>query len=441
MGKERNIRGKLPDYLTHPLSLAAAAILGITLIAAPVIHISTTKAADKPLATVSEAGAPAPEVQTSRTPAPAVAKMTAAPKTTAAAPEETASAESPAAPKTRLIAFYGNFDEEGYKSLEKNAADIDVLMPMWYHLGSNGKLTFDASHASQVNQIIKAKNPGMKVMPIVNNYDKASESWNAPQVGKLIADPTKRKQIARHIVSTLDKAGYDGVNVDFESFTEKDRGNLVKFMAELYPLARKAGLEVSMDVIVLSKTYDHPNLAKHVDYLIPMMYDEHWKTSAAGPISSAPWFEKTLKRFLAQVPAEKVVVGMGTYSYDWGKAGSRAKSLTYRKAAALAKQSKKPIKLAEPAMNSSFKYKSSDGWRSVWMLDSMSAFNQVSIASKHKVRGYAIWRVGAEDPNLWKVLPNRDKLDRSVAESLGGTGRSIAYDDASKLIVRGRVNP
>lgn len=431
-GKNRFFSGKLPDYFSHPLTIAAAAILGITLIAAPIAVLGAGKASKQVKAPVAEAAAPEavePAVE------PAVAEP--APAAEPAQPV----AEAAPAPKTELIAFYANFDEKGYDSLERNAKDIGTLMPMWYHLGSNGKLTFDDKHAKRVLDIIRRENPDMKVMPIVNNYDKASESWNAPQVGKLIANPSKRRAIAKHIVDTFAAAGYDGINVDFESFTQKDRANLVKFMADLYPLAKKAGLEVSMDVIVLSPTYDHAALAKHVDYLIPMMYDEHWKTSGPGPISSIPWFEKTLKRFIEQVPAEKVVVGMGVYSYDWGKPGQRAKSLTWDDAVRLAEKSGRPIKLTEPRMNSAFRYKSGGLTRDVWMLDAMSAFNQVSVASKQQVRGYAIWRLGAEDPALWNVLPKRDALGGEVAESLEEDGRQIQHDAGRNLITGARMAP
>lgn len=425
--------GRLPEYLADPVILAVAVFLGITIVGAVAAGLMAMNSAPEPVS--AAAGSRIPLVEASETVAPpaAIPAVITEPAPKATVPES--------AKKTELIAFYANFDEEGYNSLENNAANIDVLMPMWYHLGSNGYLTFDDRQAARVAEIIKARNPDMKVMPIVNNYDKATEAWNAPAISKLIENPTNRKVIAQRIVGTIDAAGYDGVNIDFESFTEADRANLVAFMAELYPIAKKAGLEVSMDVIVMSKTYDHAGLAKHVDYLVPMMYDEHWKTSGAGPISSIPWFDKTLKRFLEQVPANKVMVGMGTYSYDWGQPGSRATSLTHKKASALATSQNKAIKLSEPQLNSSFSYSTAGVTRSVWMLDAMSAFNQASVAAKYNVRGYAIWRLGAEDPSLWKVLPHRDALDRTVAESLSGGKRSIIYDDGRNLITGATVNP
>lgn len=416
---------RLPEYLRHPYRLAAALVLGTVLVVAPLMHWNAAKAAEEAARTLSAT----PE-QADAAPVPA------------SAPVQPAATPAPDTDATELVAFYGNFDETGLGSLERNAKDIDVLMPMWYHLGSDGQITFDSSHAARVNEIIARQNPDMKVMPILNNYDKPTEQWNAPAVSAMIADPALRVSIADRIVATFAAAGYEGVNIDFESFTEADRANLVAFMAELYPRAKAAGLEVSMDVIVMSKTYDHAALAQHVDYLVPMMYDEHWKTSPAGPISSIPWFESTLQRFIQQVPAEKVMVGLGTYSYDWSSAGGRAKSLTYAAAMELAGQYQAGLGLGAPQMNSTFSYAGPDGvLRNVWMLDAMSAFNQVSIASRENVRGYAIWRLGAEDPALWNVLPNRDALNRGVAESLVTDKRAVTFDDASALITNAVTMP
>ena len=198
---------------------------------------------------------------------------------------------------------------------------------------------------------------------------------------------------------------------------------------------------VSMDVIVGSKAYDHVALARNVDYMVPMMYDEHWKTSPPGPISSQPWFEKTLKGFYEKVPPEKVVVGLGTYSYDYGASGKRAASLTWADAVALAKEQKAVIELDPKQLNARYSYRDGSTTHNVWMLDSVSAFNQIAAASTTSPRGYAIWRLGAEDPALWNVLPSRDRLDAKVAASLGGTGRTVRYDEARGLIVEERFTP
>ncbi|MGH9883747.1 MAG: polysaccharide deacetylase family protein, partial [Pyrinomonadaceae bacterium] len=40
----------------------------------------------------------------------------------------------------------------------------------------------------------------------------------------------------------------------------------------------------------------------------------------------------------------------------------------------------------------------------VWFLDAVTAYNQMRAASGYKPAGYAIWRLGSEDPSIWSVL-------------------------------------
>jgi spore germination protein YaaH len=356
------------------------------------------------------------------------------------APPKVLSEDPP--PTTELYAFYVNWDDEPYESLAANAQHIDVLVPMWYHVDSDGRLTVDDPvEQAQVLALIKSENPDMKVMPLVNNYDKSRESWNAPAVSKLLRDPERRAEIAEEIVSTYSAAGFDGVNVDFENFTAEDKASLIAFMGELYPRAKEAGLVVSMDVIVAGSAYDHAALAKNVDFMVPMMYDEHWKTSPPGPISSQPWFEKTLQKFYAQVPPEKVVVGLGVYSYDYGRSGARASSLMWKEAVALARQQGATIEFDEQQKNSHYSYSSGGVKHQVWMLDAASAFNQMAYAADTGARGYAFWRLGAEDPALWKVIPERDGLDAAAAASLRAENRTVTFDEESGLVSKHRLQP
>lgn len=427
MPRRRPQNKTLISYLLHPVAVVAFVVLiaGV-LIGAPLL--ARDRSADRGPQTADPTYEAPSDVETE---AP-VARQ-------ADPPAEPPPAEEP---KTELIGFYVNWGEEAYRSLEANADKITVLMPMWYHVDSKGNVTIDnIERQEEAMRLIRERAPQVRVMPLVNNYDKATETWNAPAVSKLLARAEDRKRIARNIVNAMVEGGFAGVNIDFENFTEKDRANLVAFMGELYPLAKDNNLTVSMDVIVGSKAYDHAALAKNVDYMIPMMYDEHWKTSGPGSISGIPWYTKTLRGFWEKVPPEKTVIGIGTYSYDWGKAGQRAASLTWQDARELSQLEKRPITLDPTTLNSRFSYEKNGITRQVWMLDAVSAFNQISSIADRGPRGYAIWRMGAEDPGLWNVLENRDRLDGEVAESLTSSARTIQYDADRRLITGHRIAP
>ena len=436
---------RIPLELRKPI--AAVLVSGLVLAAVspmlPAVAEETlVKGAEKPVAGVASdsiAGGDVAKKVAEKAAAEIAGKPTAAPAnkpagTTAAAPD----AKPAKGPRSEVVGFYVNWDETSYQSLAKNIETLTIVMPEWYHVGGNGRLVpINPEKHGRVLDLIKQKNPDVRVMPIVNNFGGETDP---KMVGKLIAKPAMRKRLAEDIVRTMKARGYHGVNIDFEGLTSADRNNLVAFMRTLYPLAKKADIEVSQDVLASSATYDYKNLAASADYLIPMMYDEHWKTSPSGPVASQGWYDGALKKFISQVPASKVVIAMGTYGYDWS-GGPRAKATTYPKAIAMARSSKQPIKLDPGSLNSTFWYESGGRKHRVWMLDAMSAFNQVKSASKYEPRGYAIWRLGGEDPGLWNVLANRDKLDADVAKSLAGGKRWVQYDAKRGLIVGQRTTP
>ncbi len=344
-------------------------------------------------------------------------------------------------PTSELIGFYVDWDDESYRSLQQHIDDITVLMPMWYHLGNDGHLDAgDPAAQAKALALIRERRPDLPVMPIVNNYDKGTGKWNAPGMAALLRKPAERKRMAREIVDTLSAAGFEGVNIDFEDFEAASRADLVAFMAELYPLARAKGLAVSQDVLVSSAAFDHAALAEHNDYLIPMIYGEHWRTSGPGPIASQAWFEKMYAQMLTQVPADKVVVGLGVYGRNYGTRGENH-SLTWAQATAEARAQKLAIRLDPVQLNPTYRYKVGSDVREAWFLDSAAIFDQVAVASKRRPRGYAIWRMGAEDPATWTVLRSRDSLSESVALSLRSASRTVVYDAAAGMIVSSTVTP
>jgi len=66
--------------------------------------------------------------------------------------------------------------------------------------------------------------------------------------------------------------------------------------------------------------YDYEYFGKKCDAIVLMNYDQHWLTSPPGPIAAQDWFVENLRQVLEVVPAQKIVVGIANYAYDWSTA-------------------------------------------------------------------------------------------------------------------------
>jgi spore germination protein YaaH len=340
---------------------------------------------------------------------------------------------------TRVLGFYTDWDPASYTTLTAHYRDITVLSPGWLLFAADGTLGHDDTSAeAQVNAFIADKHPTFKLEPLVADWDVASDNWDPDALAATLADPAKRDSLAASITAEAQAGGWQGVNIDFESLPGTSRDDLTAFMQVLYGKMHPLGLEVSQDIGVEDDVYDQAALASANDFLVPMFYDQHWGDgNYPGPVAAQPWFLADLKSLLRNVPAGKVVVGMGNYGYNYKRGPGNAPNIYFPDAIALAKKTKKTIKLDSASLNPTFAY----GSHRVWFLDAVTAFNEISAASKYGVSGYAVWKLGGEDPALWRVLHRRDSLSGPVARSLRTSKRSITFNSKRKLITSERIRP
>ena len=70
-------------------------------------------------------------------------------------------------------------------------------------------------------------------------------------------------------------------------------------------------------------------------------------------------------------------------------------------------------------LNTAFSYADAQNrHKKVWLLDAATAFNQVKFALANRPAGIAIWRLGLEDPGVWKVAGRGRSPDAAALSSL-----------------------
>ena len=92
---------------------------------------------------------------------------------------------------------------------------------------------------------------------------------------------------------------------------------MVEFMQELRAKLQPAGYQIAQSVPSDDAvSYDLKALGALNDYIIPMVYDEHYQTSQPGPVASESWFKDQLDTLAKLLPPQKTVIGFGNYGYD-----------------------------------------------------------------------------------------------------------------------------
>jgi cellulose synthase/poly-beta-1,6-N-acetylglucosamine synthase-like glycosyltransferase/peptidoglycan/xylan/chitin deacetylase (PgdA/CDA1 family) len=201
-------------------------------------------------------------------------------------------------------------------------------------------------------------------------------------------------------------------------------------------------MRLTVSVPLFDPAYDIEYIGSVSDAVMIMTYDEHFPASQPGPIASREWFFEAVTEMKQRLPADRIVVVLGAYGYDWQidpKDGPGV-GIGFRDVTQLAQASgSKPI-FEENIEAGHFAYKDAAGaTHDVWFQDALMIWNQVHILRDNKITRMGIWRLGTEDQTLWSFfgfdnLPERpDKLI-----SLPPPSRSFEfYGNGEVMTVRG----
>ena len=299
-----------------------------------------------------------------------------------------------------VFGFYVNWDQASMVSLRLNLNRLTHLVPEWLTL-KNGNGDLDDQSDNDVIRI--ARDAKLPILVEVNNF---RQGWQDADLHRVLNNASARENLIDNIYSNIAEHKFAGVNIDFEQAPERDREKLVSFMQQLQAKLKPAGLILTQSVPTDDQAYDLKRLGAIDDYIVPMVYDEHYQTSDPGPVASEDWFVDQLDRLAKIVPPAKTVIGFGNYGYDW-VIGSRkgAAEVSYGDVIAAAEANKNgSIAWDTNTENPVLRYQNGPNRHEVWFLDAVTALNQVQDISDDGFRGVALWRLGAEDPGMWTVF-------------------------------------
>ncbi|MDS4026173.1 MAG: glycosyltransferase [Candidatus Contendobacter sp.] len=334
------------------------------------------------------------------------------------------------------IGFFVNWDDASMSSLKQNLNSLDLVIAEWLHLAAeDGSLREnDPNRQTLATDYIRVRRPDLSIMPLVNNWN--GHEWEGAKLGRMLANPAARARTIEQLAAYVERHQFAGISIDFEEIPVKAQPDFQRFMAELYTMLHPKNLQVSVNVPASNPAFDYRKLANNADQVILMVYDEHWATGQPGPIASLPWFAKVLRERQRDVPADKTIVAIGNYAYDWEQ-GHPAEERTFEEAALVAKESEGDIHLDQASLNPTFDYADdNDHIHHVWMLDAVTAFNQIVVAQSVRPRGFALWRLGSEDPALWQVFGQSGPLDAARAAQLSDIrfGYGLDYEGQGEVL-------
>src|SRR5258706_469024 len=214
--------------------------------------------------------------------------------------------------------------------------------------------------------------------------------------------------------------------VDFEEMPKQSQKDFSQFISELATDLHASNLKLMVALPAADWDYDYAGIGKSADAVVLMNYDQHWRTSAPGPIAAQDWFVRNIDAILKLVPAQKLVMGIANYAYDWPekagkKAGEQAKVESFQESLVTASESEAEIQFDTDSLNPYYSYSDDHNHvHRVWLLDGVTAYNELRAAQRVGVQGTAIWRLGSEDPSIWPIwdIARPTDADRAKLEDM-----------------------
>jgi spore germination protein YaaH len=235
-------------------------------------------------------------------------------------------------------------------------------------------------------------------------------NWDRELVARVLASPDDRARHIRNLVGLTVEGDYPGLELDYEELAAEDREQLTDFIAELAAVLHEQDKVLSLALHAKlsepgeaagARAQDWAQLGQAADRLVIMTYDHD--PSRRGPIAPIAWTESVLRLALSKIQSSRVLQGIPFYGYDWGSTGDR-EYRTHFEVLALARAHGSPVERDPIDKHLTLRYSEQAVAHEVWIPDGITVEQLAEVGRRVGVGGYAIWRLGGEDPGVWDVI-------------------------------------
>lgn len=304
--------------------------------------------------------------------------------------------------------------------------------------------------SDKTTQIFKnAHNHGTRVVLTVTQMDNDT-------IDAFLSSNDAKQLAVREIIDEVKDRGIDGVNVDFEYVGNPGAEKRESYTDFIAVLSREMKRELpnsrlSISVYALSvrdkKLYDIKELAQYVDRVFMMAYD-FAVTGAENAMPTAPLYGKkqgkyyydvatAVADFTAKMPAEKLILGVPYYGYNYlvvtpkVKAATRSASWRGRPAAQTYAYIQDNLLANKTGWDNegqvgwkAYYVPETGTWRMVFIEDVRSLGIKYDFAKSKNLAGVGMWALGMDHgkTELWSLL--REKFGINIADSRGGEVRN-----------------
>ncbi|HUW65177.1 MAG TPA: glycosyl hydrolase family 18 protein [Spirochaetia bacterium] len=294
-------------------------------------------------------------------------------------------------------------DNASYDSVLKYGGNVDYTVTVSYQVNSDGSL----SGQVPLQGLDQIKSSGSTPLLLINNIgNSGDDAWS---VHAMLTSAQATQSFYANILYLVGNYGYKGVNIDFEGLWPQDRQLYNQFLAGLKAQLAPHGYLLTVSIPAetsdqpadsWSGAYDYSTIGRTADLVALMTYDQHWSGGDPGPVAALSWVDSVLSYATSAMPANKILMGIAAYGYNWSPNGTNV--VEWNQAGQLAGDGQIGW---DSASDSPYLYYYSGGVEHVvWFENDNSLAMKLQLVKQYQIAGIAFWRLGYENNDFWSVV-------------------------------------
>lgn len=241
--------------------------------------------------------------------------------------------------------------------------------------------------------------------------------FNNNLIHEMLQNEESRERLMEELLAEMQGRGFSGVDVDFEYILAEDRDLFTNFVAELRNRLNAEGYRVSVALApktsadqpgLLYEGKDYRGLGEAADEVLLMTYE--WGYTYGPPMAVAPLnkVRQVVEYALTEIPAEKILLGVPNYGYDWilpfVQGESRAVTIGHVEAVQIAIANDVAIQYDETAQSPFFRYERDGVTHEVWFEDVRSMERKYDLIREYGLRGMGVWQIMRLFRAMWLLF-------------------------------------
>ena len=231
-------------------------------------------------------------------------------------------------------------------------------------------------------------------------------AFNNQLIKVLVENRELQDKLIGQMLDTVQKKGYEGVDIDFEYILPENREQYAQFAGRVREKMNEYGCRVTVAVApkssnrqrgILVEGVDYALLGQNADAVFLMTYE--WGYTYGPPMAVAPFdkVREVVEYAVTQIQPGQLILGIPNYGYDWTlpyeRGITRARSIGNTEAVEIASENGASIEYAQISQSPWFTYRKNGMEHIVWFEDVRSITAKWELIREFGLSGARYWNL------------------------------------------------